>query len=79
MWELLTRLADGRYIRDDSLESDERGGWAGPEMLINPKEGRIVLWDGREVDAMVGEGGLAVVTCASLWADSEPYADEADG
>ena len=75
MWELYRKQPDGRWLYDDSLDSDERHGLT-PAFLSDPKPERIALADGREVDAMVGDGGLAMTTCAARWAHSEPYADE---
>lgn len=60
MWELYRKHPDGRWLYDDSLDSDERHDLT-PAFLRDPKPERITLADGREVDAMVGEGGLAMV------------------
>lgn len=59
VWTLYTQQEDGRYVVDDSLEMDERD--LDPRALIDPHEEMILLADGREVDAMVGEGGLAMI------------------
>ncbi len=74
MWELYREQPDGRWLYDHSLQMDGRD--IGPECLINPRPGRITLIDGSEVDVTLGDGGLAVTTCAARWAHSEPYADE---
>lgn len=58
-WTLYTKRDDGRYVLDDSLDPDERD--IDPDGLIEPRAEKVTLSDGREVDAMVGEGGLAMV------------------